>query len=129
MLFDQVERAVSGAATFLCCQPADGHCRSTRCCFCRSRLWYSTVIMTGQLPRIVRKQNRHYSGSGAVVVVEHATGTLAPLHPPRGRNYRDGSNEVVFEALMVSLGVIVRHELRDRVLKRAPSVRAICCRA
>lgn len=53
-----------------------------------------------------------------MVIVEHSTETLAPMHRLRWCDDRAWLHEPVFETLMVSLGVIVRHELRDRVLKR-----------
>jgi hypothetical protein len=69
-------------------------------------------------PRNVQKEDRRRSGSCAVVIVKHSAETLAPMHRLRWRDDRGWPKESVFEALMVSLGVIVRHELRDRVLKR-----------
>lgn len=56
-----------------------------------------------------------------MVIVEHSTETLAPMHQPSWRDDRSGSNEPVFEALMVSLRVVVRHESGDRALKRVLS--------
>jgi hypothetical protein len=71
--------------------------------------------------RIVQKQNRRRSGGRAVVIAEHSAETLAPMHRLRWRDDRAGLHEPVFEALMITLGVIVRHELRDGVLKRGLS--------
>lgn len=52
-----------------------------------------------------------------MIVVQHPTETLMLIHLPRWCDYRAGLQELVFESLMVSLGVTVRHELRDRMLK------------
>jgi hypothetical protein len=68
--------------------------------------------------RCVQKQNRRRSGGGAKVLVQHSTEALSLAHRLRLRDDGGRPQESVFKALMVSLGVIVRHELRDRVLKR-----------
>ena len=52
-----------------------------------------------------------------MVIVEHSAESLAPMHGLRWREDRAGFHELVFKALMIALGLIVRHELRDRVLK------------
>jgi hypothetical protein len=52
-----------------------------------------------------------------VVVVQHSTEALSLAHGLRWCDDRGRPQESVFEALMVSLGVIVSHELRDCVLK------------
>ena len=52
-----------------------------------------------------------------MVIIEHSTEALAPPNWLRWRDQRSWPHESVFEALVVSLSVIVRHELRDRVLK------------
>ena len=52
-----------------------------------------------------------------MVIVEHSAETLAPMHGLRWREDRAGLHEPVFNALMIAFGLIVRHELRDRVLK------------
>lgn len=53
-----------------------------------------------------------------MVIVEHSTETLAPMHGARWRDGGAGLHEPVFEALMVALSLIMRHELGDCVLKR-----------
>jgi hypothetical protein len=53
-----------------------------------------------------------------MIVIEHSTEALAPPNWLRWRHQRSWPHESVFEALVVSLSVIVRHELRDRVPKR-----------
>jgi hypothetical protein len=78
--------------------------------------------MTGLLgSRSVRKQNRPRSGGCAVIVVQHSTKTLAPMQALRWGCDRCGPQEPVLEALMIALGVVVRHELADRVSKRVLS--------
>ena len=52
-----------------------------------------------------------------MVVVQHSTEALSLAHRLRWREDRGRPQESVFEALMVSLDVIMCHELRDRVLK------------
>ena len=54
-----------------------------------------------------------------MVVVQHSTEALSPAHRLRWRDDRGRPQESVFETLMVSLGVIVTHELRDRVLRES----------
>jgi hypothetical protein len=68
--------------------------------------------------RNVQKEDRGRSGRCAVVVVQHSTEALSLAHRLRWRSDWGRPQESVFKALMVSLGVIVRQELRDRVLKR-----------
>ena len=53
-----------------------------------------------------------------MVIVQHSTESLAPMHRVRWRDDRGGQQEPVFEALMIAFRVVVRHELGDRVLKR-----------
>ena len=53
-----------------------------------------------------------------MVIVENSTEALAPPNWLRWRDQWGWPHESIFEALMVSLSVIVRHELRDRVPKR-----------
>ena len=71
--------------------------------------------------RFVQKQNRRRSRSCAVIIVEHSTKTLAPMHRLRWCDDRGGPQELVSEALMIAFGVVVRHEVGDRVLKRGLS--------
>jgi hypothetical protein len=52
---------------------------------------------------------RHDPGS-TVVIVEDSTEALAPAHRLRSRDNRSGSQEFVFETLMIAFSVIVRHE-------------------
>ena len=52
-----------------------------------------------------------------MVIVQHSTEALSLSHRLRWRDDRGRSQESVFEALMIALSVVVRHELRDRVLK------------
>jgi hypothetical protein len=54
-------------------------------------------------------------------IVEHPTEALTPMHLPRWHDDWVGLQEPIFEALMIALGVIGGHKLRDRVLKRALS--------
>jgi hypothetical protein len=68
--------------------------------------------------RFVQKQNRRRSRSCAVIIVEHSTKTLAPMHRLRWCDDRGGPQELVCEALMITFYVVVRHEVGDRVLKR-----------
>ena len=56
-----------------------------------------------------------------MVEVEHSTEALAPTHRLRWREHRGGPQELICEALMIAFGVVVRHEVADRVLKRALS--------
>ena len=56
-----------------------------------------------------------------MVIVEHSTETLAPMYRLRWRDDWVGPQELVFEALMIALNVVVRHELGDCVLKRGLS--------
>ena len=72
--------------------------------------------------RIVQKQKRHSSSCCAVVVVEHPAEALAPLNGVMGWGSDGcGLQESIFEPLMIALGVIVRDEMPDRVLKRGVS--------
>jgi hypothetical protein len=52
-----------------------------------------------------------------VVIVEHSTEALAPMHWLRWRNNRRGPQELVCEALMIAFSVVVRHEVANRVLE------------
>ena len=54
---------------------------------------------------------------GAVVVVQHAAQALPPAKGTRGIGTPQRLNELVAKALVVPLGVVVRHELRDRAPK------------
>src|ERR1022692_1801083 len=71
------------------------------------------------VPRIVQKKNRHSSGCDPMVVAEHSAEALSALNRVMGEG-SDGHwlRYSVFQALMIALGMIVRHELPDRVLKR-----------
>lgn len=53
-----------------------------------------------------------------MVIVEHSTKALSPAHGLRWRRDSGGPQELVLEALVIALSVVVRHELGDRVLKR-----------
>ena len=68
-------------------------------------------------PRNVQKEDRRRSGSCAVVIVEHSTQTVAPMHRLRWRDDRGGPQKLVFEALMIAFSMVVRHELANRVLE------------
>ena len=67
--------------------------------------------------RFVQKQNRRSSRNCAVIIVEHSIETLAPMHRLRWCDDRGVPQELVCEALMIALGVVVRHEVGDRMLK------------
>ena len=56
-----------------------------------------------------------------MVIVEHSTEPLSSMHRLRWRDDRGGPQELVCEALMIAFGMVVRHELGDRVLKRGRS--------
>ena len=56
-----------------------------------------------------------------MVIIEHSTETLAAMHRLTWRDDRGGPQELVCEALMIALSVVVRHEVGDRVLKRGLS--------
>src|SRR5712672_1492664 len=79
--------------------------------------------------RNVQKEDRRRSGSCAVVIavvialviVEHSTQTVAPMHRLRWRDDRGGPQELICEALMISFSMVVRHEVANRVLERGPS--------
>jgi hypothetical protein len=66
--------------------------------------------------RIVQKTNRHSSGCCAMVIVEHPAETLAPLHGVMGwAKGMFGLQQSVSQPLMITLSVIVHHEMPDRV--------------
>lgn len=57
-----------------------------------------------------------------MVVAEHSAEALSALNKVMGwGSDRCGLRKSVFQALVIALGMIVRHELPDRVLKRCPS--------
>jgi hypothetical protein len=56
-----------------------------------------------------------------VVIIEHSTETLAPMHRLRWRDDRGGPQELVCEALMIAFSMVVRHEVGNRVLERGLS--------
>jgi len=58
--------------------------------------------------RFVQIQNRRRSRSCAVIIVEHSTKTLAPMHRLRWCDDRGGPQELVCEALMIAFYVVVR---------------------
>ena len=73
-------------------------------------------------PRIVQKIRRHSSGCGPMVVAEHSAEALAALNRVMGQGSDGcGLRNSVAQALMIALGVVVRHELPDCVLKRCRS--------
>ena len=53
-----------------------------------------------------------------MVIVEHSTQTVAPMHRLRWRDDRGGPQELICEALMISFSMVVRHEVGNRVLER-----------
>jgi hypothetical protein len=55
------------------------------------------------------------------MIVKHSAETLVPMHRLRWCDDRGGPQELVLEALMIALGVVMRHEVGDRVLKRGLS--------
>jgi hypothetical protein len=67
--------------------------------------------------RTVQKEDRRRSGSCAVVIVEHSTEALAPMHRLRWRDDRGGPEKLVCEALMIAFSMVVRHEVANRVLE------------
>src|ERR1035438_9013167 len=71
--------------------------------------------------RFVQKQNRRWSGGSAVVIVEHPTEALSPLHRVRLFNDGAGLHESVCETLMIVLSMVLRHEVGVRMLKRGMS--------
>ncbi len=56
-----------------------------------------------------------------MVIVKQPTQALAPMHRLRRVDDRGRPLELVFEALMIAFGVVMRHEVGDRVLKRCLS--------
>ena len=56
-----------------------------------------------------------------MVKVEHSTEALAAAHRLKWCDYRSGPQELVCEALMIAFGVVVRHKVGDRALKRGLS--------
>jgi hypothetical protein len=56
-----------------------------------------------------------------VIEIEHPSKALAPTHGLRWRDGQGRLHESVLETLVISLAVIVCHEMRDSVLKRCPS--------
>ena len=56
-----------------------------------------------------------------MIIVEDSTETLAPMHRLRWCDDRGGPQKLVCEALMIAFGVVVPHEVGDRVLKRGLS--------
>lgn len=52
-----------------------------------------------------------------MVIVEHSTEALAPLHRLRWRDDRGGPQKLVCEALMIAFSMVVRHDVANRVLE------------
>lgn len=52
-----------------------------------------------------------------MIIVEDATETLAPAHRLRVRDNRSGPQKPVFEALVITFTMIVRHEMANRMLE------------
>src|ERR1700720_3040921 len=74
---------------------------------------------TGGGGAFFQKEDRRRSGSCAVVIVEHSTEALAPMHRLRWRDDRSGPQKLVCEALMIAFSMVVRHEVANRVLDEA----------
>jgi hypothetical protein len=71
--------------------------------------------------RNVQKEDRRLSSGRAMVIVEHSAETLAPLHRTRRFGDRGRLQELVCETLMITLSMVVRHQVGNRVLERGPS--------
>src|ERR1700730_17687751 len=56
--------------------------------------------------RTVQKEDRRRSGSCALVIVEHSTEALAPLHRLRWRYDRGGPQKLVCEALRIAFSMV-----------------------
>jgi hypothetical protein len=75
----------------------------------RERTQYTNWGKWWQRARTVQKEDRCRSGSGGVVIVEHSTEALAPMHRVRWRDDGGGLQELVCEALMIAFSMVVRH--------------------
>lgn len=53
-----------------------------------------------------------------MLIIAHPSEALSPLHRVAFSNDTAGLHESVLETLMIAFGVVVRHEVGDRVLKR-----------
>ena len=72
--------------------------------------------------RTIQKESRSESGRGPMVVAQHSAEALSPSDSVMGWGADGcGPRKSVFQALMIALGMIVRHELPDCVLKRCQS--------
>jgi len=73
-------------------------------------------------PHCPKKENRLSSGCGPMVVAEHSAEALSALNRVMGWDSDGcGLRKSVFQALLIALGMIVRRELPDCVLKRCRS--------
>ena len=52
-----------------------------------------------------------------MVIVEHSTETLVPMHRLRWRDDGAGPQEFVCEALMIAFSMVVCHEVANRMLE------------